>query len=282
MEIIFILACIPLYIMNSFCDKYISTLNCKITNIRYNLIKFAIGTVILLPFFLGDASKFQFGILLCGVLNGTILTISKVLMLYGYEQTSVAYMTLCHSSGLLLPCILGHFLWQEPLTPPALFGILLVILSILLLKDTGSKKQTSRIGILIGLIILMASGGVMVLQKVIGMQFQGMGAEAFNFYGFISATLILSCINCTEKRTIVNKKNILLCAAGSAISLCVISLVMTRMTSTIPSVIMFPLFNGLGVILVTLLSAKIFKEKLTAKSGLGVLLGLFGLFLTNL
>lgn len=282
MEIIFILACIPLYILNSFCDKYISTYNCKITNIRYNLIKFIIGTVMLLPIFLGDSCKFQWGILFCGVLNGAILAISKVLMLYGYEKSSVAYMTLCHSSGLLLPCILGHFLWNETLTPVALFGILLVILSILLLKDTGVKKQTSGVGILIGLIILIASGGVMVLQKIIGLYFHGMGAEAFNFYGFLSATLILSCLNGTTKRKIADKKKVLLCAAGSAISLCIISIVMTRMTSTIPSVIMFPLFNGLGVILVTLLSARIFKEKLTAKSGLGILLGLFGLFLTNL
>ena len=281
MKIIFILACIPLYITNSFCDKYISTLNCKFTNIRYNLIKFFIGTVILLPFFIGDSAKFQWGILLCGVLNGLILVISKVLMLYGYEKTSVAYMTLCHSSGLLLPCILGHFLWNETLTPAALFGILLVILSILLLKDTGSKNQTSIIGILIGLIILFASGGVMVLQKVVGLYFQGMGAEAFNFYGFLSAAILLSRLNGTDKGKIAGKKKVLLCAAGSAISLCVISIVMTRMTSSIPSVIMFPLFNGLGVILVTLLSARIFKEKMTVRSGLGIVLGLFGLFLTN-
>lgn len=235
-----------------------------------------------MPMFFGDAGKFQWGIILCGILNGVILAISKVLMLYGYEKNSVAFMTLCHSSGLLLPCILGHFIWNETLTLPALIGILLVIFSILLLKDTGSKKQTSFVGILIGLIILIASGGVMVLQKIVGLYFQGTGAEAFNFYGFLCATLLLSCLSGTGKITNCRQEKMGLCAAGSAISLCVISIVMTRMSSTIPSVIMFPLFNGLGVILVTLLSAKIFKEKLTVKSGIGVVLGLFGLFLTNL
>lgn len=141
-------------------------------------------------------------------------------MLYGYEKNSVAFMTLCHSSGLLLPCILGHFIWNETLTLPALIGILLVIFSILLLKDTGSKKQTSFVGILIGLIILIASGGVMVLQKIVGLYFQGTGAEAFNFYGFLCATLLLSCLSGTGKNKLQTRKNGLVCCRLSNFSLC--------------------------------------------------------------
>jgi drug/metabolite transporter (DMT)-like permease len=44
---------------------------------------------------------------------------------------------------------------------------------------------------------------------------------------------------------------------------------------------MFPLFNGTGIILVALLSALFFKEKLTKNKIIGLLIGLVGLCLVN-
>jgi multidrug transporter EmrE-like cation transporter len=56
---------------------------------------------------------------------------------------------------------------------------------------------------------------------------------------------------------------------------------MTKLAASVPSVIMFPLFNGSGIILVTLLSAWMFKEKLTARRITGFVVGLIGLFLAS-
>ena len=79
----------------------------------------------------------------------------------------------------------------------------------------------------------------------------------------------------------ISKKSVL-CGAGSAVALCTISIVMTFLASSVPSVIMFPVFNGSGIIAVTLLSAVFFKEKLTVKKLCGMALGLIGLFLINI
>ncbi|MBQ5810356.1 MAG: hypothetical protein IIW23_02125, partial [Clostridia bacterium] len=72
------------------------------------------------------------------------------------------------------------------------------------------------------------------------------------------------------------------CALGSAISLSVISLVMTRLASNVPSVILFPLFNGFGIIAVCIGSVFAFKEKLNTKNIVGLILGVLGLCITNL
>ena len=45
----------------------------------------------------------------------------------------------------------------------------------------------------------------------------------------------------------------------------------------VPSVILFPLFNGLGIILVCLGSAVAFKEKLTKRKLIGLVCGIVGL-----
>ena len=76
-------------------------------------------------------------------------------------------------------------------------------------------------------------------------------------------------------------KKTALCAVGSAVSLCVISLVMTSLAGKVPSVILFPLFNGSGIILVSLGSILVFKEKLTRKNLAGLFLGVIGLCLVN-
>ena len=98
--------------------------------------------------------------------------VNKTVMLKGYETTSVTYMTLCHASGMIILCILGHFFWAEKLTLLSLSGILATVLSILMIKDTPSGKQSLRCGgILAGLIVLLTSGGVMVAQKIMGLYF---------------------------------------------------------------------------------------------------------------
>ena len=224
-------------------------------NTIYNIIKFFIGTILLLPMFLMDSLHFEWGIICCGILCGIMYAVSKMVILLGYEKTSVAFMTLCHSSGMLLPCVLGHFLWNE--------------------------KRNIK-GILIGIVVLVTSGGVMIVQKIMGIFFPQTGVDAYNFYSFACAFLLL---------TIFSKKGFLhckisikyvMCGLGSAVSLCVISLVMTYLASNIPSVIMFPLFNGSGIISVTLLSSILFNENITVKKGCGLIIGLIGLLMINI
>ena len=42
-KILIILACVPLYVVNSFCDKYISSRDGNKNNVLYNGIKFLIN-----------------------------------------------------------------------------------------------------------------------------------------------------------------------------------------------------------------------------------------------
>ena len=107
----------------------------------------------------------------------------------------------------------------------------------------------------------------------------------YNFYSFIVAALILTVFSKPSLLLQESKKekcNILLCALGSAFSLCIIGFVMTNLASGVPSVILFPLFNGLGIILVCIGSVFTFKEKLDTRKILGLIAGVAGLYMINL
>lgn len=226
------------------------------------------------------------GSLICGVSCGLMYAISKTVILKGYESTSVAFMTLCHSSGMIAPCVLGHFLWSEKLSWFSIIGIVITILAIVLLKNNNpTSKRFKAKGIIYGLIIFLTSGGVMISQKVMGIYFGKQGIAAYTLYSFIVPALMLSLLTKAQTIKSINrkdKKTIGLCALGSAISLSVISFVMTGLASSVPSVILFPLFNGLGIITVCIGSVFIFKEKLNIKNVVGLILGILGLYVINL
>lgn len=192
-EILIILACVPLYIINSFCDKYISARSANKNSHLYNCIKFFVGSLCLLPVFLSDgAPRFKLGAILCGVACGIMYAVNKTVIMKGYEASSVAFMTLCHASGMIIPCVIGHFLWSEPLSFLSVVGILLTVVSIVLLKDSnGNKKILGMTGILIGITVFLTSGGVMILQKLMGLYFAEQSVSAYNLYSFVVAFFIL-------------------------------------------------------------------------------------------
>jgi drug/metabolite transporter (DMT)-like permease len=283
-EILIILACVPLYVVNAFCDKFASTINENKQNFLYNSIKFLVGSICLLPIFIfGSGEKLGLGVICCGVAGGIMYAVSKTIMLKGYEKTSVAFMTLCHSSGMILPCIIGHFWWNEQLGILALVGVILAIASIVLLKDArAKKKEFDLIGIIIGVVVFLTSGGIMIAQKLMGRYFQTQSVSAFNLYSFFIAFLILGCFSKPKSVGVKTLKPLTLCATGSALSLVVISLVMTSLTSKVPSVILFPLFNGVGIIAVCIGSVFAFKEKFSVKKAIGLAIGVIGLCLINI
>ncbi len=241
------------------------------------------GTLFLSPMFLMDRSpKWEWGVVLCGIACGILYAISKTVILKGYEKTTVAFMTLCHSAGMILPCILGYFFWSEKLSILSVIGIFLAVVSIVLLKDTKpEKKSVEPYGILIGILVFLSSGGVMIIQKLMGIYFSEQSTAAYNFYSFVVAFLILCLFIRPMQNDQSNRKATLLCAIGSAISLCIISLVMTNLAGAVPSAILFPLFNGSGIICVCIGSVFAFKEPLGIKKIVGLLLGVCGLCLVN-
>lgn len=285
-KILIILACVPLYLVNSFCDKLVSKKNGNRYNSAYNFIKFIACSICVLPMlFIGNSVSFTFGSFICGCACAVMYAVSKTAMLKGYETTSVAFMTLCHSSGMIVPCVLGHFFWKEKLTALSVIGIVITIIAILLIKDSKSnKKDFKAVGILFGVMVFLTSAGVMITQKMMGIYFVSENIALYNFYSFFVAALILSLFikpARIKNGSAADKKMVAICAIGSAVSLSVISFVMTSLASDVPSVILFPLFNGLGIILVCIGSVFAFKERLNARKIAGLILGVFGLFLVN-
>lgn len=283
-KILIILACVPLYVLNAFCDKYASSKYGNKSSNLYNSIKFLIGSILLLPLvFVDKAPKFGLGTVVCGIVCGIMYAINKTITMKGYEKTSIAFMTLCNASGMIIPCVIGHYFWSEKLTVLSALGIILAVIAIVLLKENkASKKKFAFVGIVIGVVVFVSSGGKMILQKIIGLYCAGQSISAYNLYSFVVSFLLVGCFAKPDRQSKTDMKSILPCAALSAVSLTAISFVMTKLAGSVPSVILFPLFNGLGILCVCIGSIFVFKEKLTVPKAIGLGLGVLGLCLVSL
>lgn len=280
-EILIIIACVPLYILNAFADKFISS---KYGNsFLYNSVKFLICALCFLPEFIGEKlPKFTAGCIVCGVTCGILYIINKTMMLKGYESTSVSFMTLCHSAGMILPCIGGAVIWNERLSVISVLGMLLTVISMFFLKSVkGESKKVNAHGVFLGVLVFLSSGLNMLLQKIMGLCFKGDSIIAYNFYSFTVAFAILNFFVKPKEIKKENFKFILPTSAVSAVSLCIISTVMTSLSSAVPSVILFPLFNGLGIVCVCIGSVFAFKEKLEKRKIFGLFVGVIGFCLVN-
>ena len=122
----------------------------------------------------------------------------------------------------------------------------------------------------------------MIIQKLMAIYYASDSVTAYNFYSFVAAALILIFLVKPRGEWHSSRKYIIPAAIGSAISLSVISMVMTSLAGRVPSAILFPSFNGLGITLVSLGSVFAFGEKLTVKRAFGLVIGLIGLCLINL
>ena len=230
--------------------------------------------------------KAAWGSLVCGASCGVCYALGKTAILKGYERTSVAFMTFCHAAGMILPCVGGYLFWQERVTLFAWIGILLTLLSVLLLggvEKTGEEKKGRLLsGVLLGLLVFLASGGVMICQKLMGIVFPEEDVGAFNFYSFLFPGLLLALLSSRSGGEKTRKKPVLPFSVAGAVSLCVISFVMTSLAGRVPSVLLFPVFNGLGIVSVCVCSVFAFGERMTVRKALGIALGLTGLFFISL
>ncbi|MBQ9428385.1 MAG: EamA family transporter [Clostridia bacterium] len=281
-DVLIILSCVPLYLLNAFCDKCVSAKGRS--GLLYNTLKFLIGALCFLPLMIWEgAPPFAAGAICCGAACGLMYAVGKTAILRGFAETSVAFMVLCHAAGMLIPCICGYCFWNERLTLLSLAGILLTVLSIYLIKSAGGNGAgVSARGILLGAAVFLGSGGVMICQKLMGVFFPAESVSAYNFYSFLLPAILLGGLSALrERKGVCGIRPLLPFALGSALSLCVISFVMTKLAARVPSVLLFPLFNGLGILLVCLGSAALFKEKMTVKETVGVCIGIVGMWLVN-
>lgn len=249
------------------------------------------GMALVLLLFAGGFSDVSLKALAISAIGAVALGSNLFFGLEALKSGAMVLSSMAGSAGLLLPCVFGIFMFDEPMSLMQLFGILLLIFSGWLLIGYSKKLKGSFTPRTMLLLIgsMLSNGFTMVAQKMFSKYLPDVSVSVFSFlaFGLVGVGMCVGLVpqlTKKEKREEIKKlpKALWFYGAGLSTILLIINQLATIAAKVIPSAIMFPINDGGATIITALTGAVVFKEKLTARSVAGLALGIASLIVINL
>lgn len=249
------------------------------------------GMALVLLLFAGGFSGVSLKALAISAIGAVALGSNLFFGLEALKSGAMVLSSMAGSAGLLLPCVFGIFMFDEPMSLMQLFGILLLIFSGWLLIGYSKKLKGSFTPRTMLLLIgsMLSNGFTMVAQKMFSKYLPDVSVSVFSFlaFGLVGVGMCVGLVPQLakkEKRKEIRElpKALWFYGAGLSTILLIINQLATIAAKVIPSAIMFPINDGGATIITALTGAFVFKEKLTARSVAGLALGIASLIVINL
>ena len=218
------------------------------------------------------------------VVYGIMLIASQWMYTFALRYGRASLCSMIYSFGFIFPTMLGVMLWDEKLTLYKTVGLVLVFAVIVLsakVKAEGPKKG-GEFYLAALLVSMLASGGLGVLQQLqqrsgFADQRGGFLLIAFCIASVVSLVTWALCPGKTETRG-------LRCGAwsvGTGLCFGSVNILNTMLAGRMESTVFFPVTNIGCVLAATLCSILFFKEKMTPRVIMVLVLGICAVLLLS-
>lgn len=198
---------------------------------------------------------------------------------------STALSSLIYSMGFLLTVVVGFAFFKEKINLPIILAIVIIIVSLLLCVQSSEGQKTSAKWIFFCFGGFFSSGIVGVIQKLfrasaVGEDLDSLLAVSFAFMAIFSGLMMLISKKtvCTEQ--IKGKFFLLAVLLGLCIGFA--NKLNLFLSGALPSVVFFPTLNVGTISLTAIASLVVFKEKLSRRKIVSIILGLVGIVLVGI
>ncbi len=253
--------------------------------------------------------KGSFSMPLSGILTfilfGIIFSATVFLNLIALEYGPLSLTNLLVNFSLIIPLGYSFVFYQEALTLPRIIGILLFAVCMVLFsgfrfgkgmkgEQAAHEKKASLKWFLLSVLAMICNGSLSLIQKVYAMQTGNIYSSQVLFYGYLFATLssfVLAAVlfSLQRRRHIVlpthkEKQAPVLIGLALLVGLSNfgLNLVVVLLATRMDAAIVYPVIQGSGPIIVTVVSRLLFKEKIDAVKLAGILIGCTAIVLLNL
>ncbi len=230
---------------------------------------------------------------------GITFSATLFLQLLALECGSLSVTTLLINFSLLIPLTYSIVAYNEKLTLLRIIGVILFGICMFLFinpklndnENTAADSKRPFKWILLTIAALIGNGLLSLIQKIYAVQTDNLYSSAFLMYSYIFATVasvivVLQLNLKAGQRVTVTYKNyfapamlLFIILAGAANFL--LNLVIVLLATRVDAMIVYPVVQGCGLMLVAASSYLIFKEKLTAIKIIGIIIGFLALVLLN-
>lgn len=212
--------------------------------------------------------------------SGIALAIGSLCGIKALKSGTIVLNSMFGTAGMIVPCVLGIFMFDEPVSFMQGISIAVLFVSIVMLVDSSKKIMTkisiSTVFYLIG--TMLSNGMVMFCQKLFG-ELQPTGnVSLFSMITFLIPAVVVLCIIPfvpeMEKDAMKFPKKLIGYAVILAFAVFVIQQLVTLLTPLLSSAVLFAFVNGGATVVAAIVGATVYKEKITIKSACGILIGI--------
>lgn len=227
-------------------------------------------------------------LLAVSALSGISTAVFVVSWLISVRKSAYMMLDVFLMTGTLIPIIGGSIFYSETVKYTQCIGIGLLLISAALMcsYNNSVKLKITLPGFLLLLLCGIANGFTDFSQKIFVKTLPETPASVFNFYTYAFAFLSLGIVYFLMKKpnTESSEKtpfSVYAYIIIMAICLFMCSFFKTLAAQYLDSALLYPLNQGSALILSTLMSAILFREKITAKAVLGIIIAFSGLIFIN-
>ena len=231
--------------------------------------------------------KVGHGVLVLSVISGITTSVFVILWIFSVQKGAYMMVDVFLMLGCIIPIVSSTILFDEKIEVKHIVGIVILVVSAFIMcsYNNSIKSKMTLTSLVILVLCAMANGGTSLTQKMFATQYPDASVAVFNFYTYLFSGLVL--VVCyviyswkeQEKQKV--EKSIFGYIVIMAICLFAHSYFMTFAAKHLAAVILYPFNQGMAMVLSALMAAMFFKEKISSKCILGMVLAFLGLLVIN-
>ena len=225
-----------------------------------------------------------------GALYGISTAMMTLLNMRALQTGPLSYTNIIIFCALIIPALSGMVLYGEPVSFAQYVGVALMLLSFTFSVDKSQDNKSMNLRwLLLCIGAFLFNGAVGVMQKL--HQNSAWKAQlgmflliAFAVYALLCLALTLFTLRKNEPMTAFspqNRSKTLLYVSISGVGIAVCNQINTYLAGVMPSILFFPLVNGVMLLATLLIGFFIWKESFTKKQWIGLAAGIVSIVLLS-
>ena len=268
----------------------------------YNLLSALFSLIAL---FITGFDGFNLPTILCALATAICLALELFATIEGLKVTTLVVNQMFSVGALIIPCVVGIFFFNESMTIWQWLGIGLFVIAMCFMvsrtkhSEIKKEKKLSLKTIMLLLLTLFSGGGTMVAQKAFAVVVENGNVATYSFLMFALNAIILYVgygisslaknnnklqmleTEPQEKECGALSKTLLVYGLVLAFAVFVINMLVTELGKYIGSAILFSVSYAIGIGITILVGAIFYKEQITKKNIVGILLCLSAILMIN-
>ncbi len=225
------------------------------------------------------------------VFFGISVALTQIMQSKAMGNGPTSLVSLVYSCGFLVPIFYGLIFWNEGVSAYQWLGIALLVLALCLIVCKKEKSGKLIAWLPFAALAMLGSGANAIFQKTHQYSSFADELQLFLVYSLFFSSVFTGIVallirkgveneSALSKKQLIIKKLIVPLCLGICVGL--LNFLNLSLSGKLPSIILFPVYNVGSMLLSSIISALIYKDKPTKRQGFGFAIGIVAILIVGI